>query len=162
MKTSGFTLIELLVVIVILALLIGLGSKGLRSARISAKKAKARMEMKSIETGIMAYYNKYGKLPAPDTVQGSEDFDDSEAIITTITGNDEGLNPAKYMFLSPQGNGDGIFNDSWGAQYLIVLDTDYDGFIKVVDQTMERKVGVASVGLRGYTGSINDVIYSWD
>lgn len=162
MKTRAFTLIELLVVIVILALLIGLVSGVLRSARISAKKAKAKIEIKSIETGIMAYFNKYGKLPAPDAVQGSEDYDDSEAIITTITGNDDVLNPAKIMFMNPQGNGDGIYYDSWGSQYYIKLDTDYDGSVTIDGQTVQRKVVVASYGLRGYTGKTNDVIYSWD
>ena len=50
MKRNGFTLIELLVVIAILSILVTLGSKGLRSARISAKKAKAMVEMQAIET----------------------------------------------------------------------------------------------------------------
>ncbi|QBG48164.1 prepilin-type N-terminal cleavage/methylation domain-containing protein [Verrucomicrobia bacterium S94] len=161
MKTRGFTLIELLVVIVILGLLLTLGSKGLRAARINARKAKAHVEMKAIETGIMAYFNKYGKLPAPDSCQGLEDYTDSATIITVITGKDEVLNPAKIVFLEPQGEPVGVFLDPWGVPYQVVLDTDYDGTVDIMGATAGRKTAAVSTGLYDATGNTNDVIFSW-
>ncbi|MDZ8119323.1 type II secretion system protein [Pontiella agarivorans] len=161
MKTRGFTLIELLVVMVILGLLLTLGSKGLRAARISAKKAKAHVEMKAIETGVMAYFNKYGKLPAPDSFQGLEDYSDSAGIFRVITGKDEGLNPAKIVFLESQRETAGVFTDPWGAQYQVVLDTDYDGFVEINDIRASRKTGAVSTGLYDVTGNTNDLLFSW-
>lgn len=161
MKTA-FTLIELLVVIVILGLLITLGSKGLRAARISAKKTQAKVEMKSIETAVMAYINKYGKLPVPDSDQGATDFSDADAVISVLTGNDPSLNPANVVFLEPQGNGTAGFLDPWGRPYAIKLDSDYDGLVDLEGSSAQQKVGVAALGLSEKSGSTNDVVFSWD
>jgi prepilin-type N-terminal cleavage/methylation domain-containing protein len=173
MKKNGFTLIELLVVIVILAILITLGSKGLRNARISAKKAQARIEMKSIETAIKAYVNKYGELPAEHGKTVGVDLRDepssivSEGIISILTKADDmdaEYNPAEMVFLEPQGDGsDGRFLDPWGYQYRIALDTDYDDRVDINGEIVRRKVALVSVGLfhlRGI-GSTNDLIKSW-
>lgn len=172
MKKRGFTLIELLVVIVILGILITLGAKGLRSARISAKKAQAMVEMKSIETAIKAYVNKYGKLPVRDSLQGGNESgfgsDDRIDVICALTADNDVLNPAKMVFLEPQGASvNGTFLDPWGEQYLIFLDTNYDGDLPVdcegVSETIRRKVAIVSLGLYLLRGdaSTNDLVKSW-
>lgn len=174
MKNNGFTLIELLVVIAILAVLMTLGSKGLRHARTSAKKAQAMVEMKSIETAVKAYLNKYGELPVafgPDIVfdveYDTKEFPESEAIISSLTMADdveEGRNSAQMVFLDAQSDGDtGSFRDPWGFQYRIALDTDCDGRIVIGGETVRRKVAVASIGLYHLTdsSSTNDLVKSW-
>jgi prepilin-type N-terminal cleavage/methylation domain-containing protein len=180
MKRNGFTLIELIAVIAILGILITLGSKGLRSARISAKKAQAMVEMASIETAIQAYALKYGKLPAASLVtQGAADISfgydesdsaaaDSASIVSVLTMADDADpadNPAEVVFLEPQSGlaGDGTFRDPWGEQYRIALDTDYDGVLDVGGDIVRRKLAVVAVGLYRLKDSINtnDLIKSW-
>ena len=168
MKRYGFTLIELLVVIVILSILITLGSKGLSRARVNAKKAQAMIEMKSIGTAVGAYMNKYGKLPVSDALQGASDLpadeESSKDTIKILTGLDVNENPAEMVFLDPQGNEtDGTFKDPWGEQYLIVLDTDYDGEIRIENKVVRRKVALVSRGLYllGNSSKTNDLIVSW-
>lgn len=168
MKKSGFTLLELLAVIAILAILITLGSKGLRAARISAKKAQAQIEMKSIETAIKAYKNKYGKLPVADSLQGGAEpeFNTgfSMEIIAVLVAADPTLNPAGIVFLEPQGNEtNGTFLDPWGKQYRIALDTDFDNRVVVDGKVVLRTVALQSIGLYelGDGADTNDLINSW-
>lgn len=170
MRTRGFTLIELLVVIVILGILITLGSKSLRSARISAKKAQAAVEIKSIETAVLSYFSKYGRLPSSDfnnDVKMYSDSDGNAAVISALTmaEEDDDLNPASIVFLDPQsGSNPFTYVDPWGYEYVIGLDTDYDGELLALDGTLlRRKVAVASVGLYEISGNsdTNDYVTSW-
>ena len=169
MKKRGFTLLEMLVVIVILGILITLGSRGLRAAKLSAQKAKALVEVKSIETAIHAYHHKYGKLPALGSLQGFADLGGSEVesldTISILTAENQLLNPAEMVFLETQGSAtNGVFMDPWGVQYKILLDTDYDGYIYYAPLgQVRRKVGVFSDGLYMLKGSAdtNDYIISW-
>jgi prepilin-type N-terminal cleavage/methylation domain-containing protein len=170
MNRRGFTLIELLVVIAILSLLITLGAKGLRSARISAKKAQALVEMKSIETAIKAYLTTYGKLPVEAGDQGASDPEPGEAfsltVIDILTAVNTSDNPREIVFIEPQiassaatGN---AFLDPWGEPYLIALDTDYNGTFNYDGETIRRKAGVVSIGLNNLTGASGDILKSWE
>ncbi|VGO15905.1 hypothetical protein PDESU_04493 [Pontiella desulfatans] len=173
MKKHAFTLIELLVVIVILGILVTLGSKGIRNARLSAKKAQAMVEMKAIETAIMAYQSKYGKLPVPVENQGADEEDvEFDAVFSTDTilalGGDTTMNPAGIVFLEPQGvSSNGVFQDPWGEQYLIFMDTNYDGELPVgfgeLDLVVRRKLAILSVGLYNLKKepTESDIITSW-
>ncbi|MDF7826818.1 prepilin-type N-terminal cleavage/methylation domain-containing protein [Pontiellaceae bacterium B12227] len=169
MKKDGFTLIELLVVIVILGLLLTLGSKSLRTARLSAKKAKALVELTSIETAVNAYHHKYGKLPAADSQQGSSDLDggsdqESQDTIMILTAEDTLLNPVEMVFLEGQGaSTNGVFVDPWGVQYKVLLDTDYDGRVVTPLGEVRSKVAVYSEGYYLLNGSAqtDDYITSW-
>jgi prepilin-type N-terminal cleavage/methylation domain-containing protein len=170
MKTRGFTLIELLVVIVILGILITLGSKSLRAAKISAKKAQAAVEMKSIETAVLSYFAKYGRLPSAefsDDIEMETESADHTGVISALTmaEEDDELNPAAIVFLDPQsGSNPFTYMDPWGYEYVIGLDTGYDGELTALDGTLlRRKVAVASVGLYEISGNsdTNDYITSW-
>lgn len=178
---GGFTLIELIGVIAILAILFALGSKGIRSARLSAKKAKARMEIASIETAIKSYQLKYGKLPAASLVEhGVEDLlfdpaastdadaENSRAIIAVLSYDesaDPADNPVEMVFLDPQNASasGGSFLDPWGQQYLIALDTDYDGQLELAGQTLRAKAAIASIGLYAMDdyADTNALVASW-
>lgn len=171
MKRDGFTLIELLVVIAIIAILATLGSKVVRSARINAKKAQAQVEMQSIETAVKAYVNKYGKLPLDEDQQGKPEQKVDEVYsrntILMLTGD----NPAAMVFLETPVEGDsqplGTFLDPWGEQYLVQLDSDYDGQVDISidgrNETVRRKVAVISIGLYrlNRNSSTNDIVKSW-
>jgi prepilin-type N-terminal cleavage/methylation domain-containing protein len=171
MEKRGFTLIELLVVIVILSILITLGSKGLRAVRLNAKKAQASVEIHSIETSILSYYSKYGKLPSDEFAQDLE-MDFSEAgtsadliSILTLADGENDLNPSSIVFLDPQSSDPSEgFRDPWGAEYRIALDTDYDGLLAVENESNLRgKVAVAAVGYYLLNGAsdTNDLVTTW-
>jgi len=174
-KKFAFTLIELLVVVAVIGILISIMMPSISSARRSAMKAKAMTEMKSIETAIKSFYNEYGKLPAPSSVQqGGADVlpnpdntePDKEIIrILTATGKDgKAANPREIMFLEPQGSDQqGDFVDPWGKQYLIALDTDYDGKLTLLNQTVQRRQAVIAYGLYEREGrsDTNDLLRSW-
>lgn len=168
MKTRGFTLLELLVVIVILGILITLGSRSLRTAKMTAKKGQALVEIKSIETAIHAYFNKYGKLPALDSLQGGSDVRGSESesreTVAILTAENQVLNPAEMVFLETQGSAiNGQFLDPWGSQYRIALDTDYDGYINTPLGQVRRKAAVFSLGFfeMNDSSNTNDYVTSW-
>ena len=169
MNRKGFTLIELLVIIVILAILVTLGSKGLRSARLSAKKAQAQVEMQAIETAIKSYLSTYGKLPVTEMDQGATDPEPNEAlsleVIEILTAVNTNLNPRQIMFLDPQtasAKADNVWRDPWGIPYQIVLDTDYSGTFEYADEIIRRKVGVVSIGLNSLSGASVDILKSWE
>src|SRR3989344_9043834 len=60
---SGFTLIELLVVIAIISLLSSITMASLNSARIKARDAKRKVELKQITNALELYFNDYGAYP---------------------------------------------------------------------------------------------------
>lgn len=60
---AGFTLIELLVVITIIGLLSSIVMASLNSARVKARDAKRKAELRQIATALELYYDAYGKYP---------------------------------------------------------------------------------------------------
>ena len=59
----GFTLIELLVVIAIIAILAGLLLPALGKAKVAARVAQAKVDIKNIEGSISKYENDYSRYP---------------------------------------------------------------------------------------------------
>lgn len=64
---SGFTLIELLVVIAIIALLSTITIVALSNARMRARDARRKADLKQIRLALDMYYDDYGKYPAAGT-----------------------------------------------------------------------------------------------
>jgi len=60
---AGFTLIELLVVVAIISLLSSVVMTSLNSARIKARDAKRKVELKQIMNALELYYNDNGRYP---------------------------------------------------------------------------------------------------
>lgn len=149
-KTRGartaFTLIELLVVIAIIGILAGLLLPAMHSAQVKAKIAKAQGDITALETAIIQFQQTYGELPS---VTG--------ASLGPLTG----TNPRSMIFL--QLHSDGNFEDPWGNDYVITLDTDYDGQITVGSSTIYGSCAIYSYGpdKSNNTGGGDDVT-SWD
>lgn len=59
-KNKGFTLIELLVVIAIIGLLSSVVIASLSSARIKARDARRKSDLRQIQKAVELYYDKYG------------------------------------------------------------------------------------------------------
>lgn len=60
---NGFTLIELLVVISIIGLLASVVMASVNSARVKARDAKRKAEMREFTQGFEFYYDSYGRYP---------------------------------------------------------------------------------------------------
>ena len=70
----AFTLIELLVVISIIGILAAILLPALAAAKKRAQTAKARMEMKNIETAVHGYESDYSRLPVTSAAGAGQDF----------------------------------------------------------------------------------------
>ena len=62
---TGFTLIELLIVVAIIAILAAIAVPNFLEAQTRSKVSRARADMRTIATGLEAYYIDYNKYPAP-------------------------------------------------------------------------------------------------
>lgn len=63
---SGFTVVELLTVIAILALLVGILLPALTTVRNTAKEAKQKVQLTTIDMALVTFKNDYGDYPPSD------------------------------------------------------------------------------------------------
>ncbi|OGI64782.1 hypothetical protein A2642_03725 [Candidatus Nomurabacteria bacterium RIFCSPHIGHO2_01_FULL_39_10] len=101
---SGFTLIELLVVIAIISLLSSVVMASLNSARIKARDAKRKVELKQIVSALELYYNEYGAYPPfrPSNTCGGNREDWANSICTDSNWLSTDPNFLKYISSVPR------------------------------------------------------------
>ena len=73
-KQRGFTLIELLVVIAVIGILASVILASLNSARVKARDARRKSDIKQISTAIEMYYNDHGFYPPGNNIAGTNQF----------------------------------------------------------------------------------------
>jgi prepilin-type N-terminal cleavage/methylation domain-containing protein len=148
---EGFTLVELLVVIGIIAVLTGMLMPVLARIKLEAKIGQTKLEMKNLETAIIAYNASYGRYPAKATGAADLTFGYSSGVagisansevmvilmdVNTGVNLNHALNP-RQMTSFPANRvsdtsspglsvADNQLRDIWGHPYVITLDLDGD------------------------------------
>ena len=144
---AGFTLVELLVVIKIIGLLVGLVSVAVPKAIESGMKAKAKGELTAIVSAVKAYKQEYGQWPVaksqmdsvadeynswygpPTTERESKDLMKILSGDMTVQKDGQTMNPKGARFLEGAKT-DGTFQDPWGKQYSVKMDTNESGGVE--------------------------------
>jgi prepilin-type N-terminal cleavage/methylation domain-containing protein len=177
-RPGGFTLIELLVVITIIAILVGMVFAAGPALMRNAKKTSTRTDMKNLEIAINDYYTEYNRYPVPTDQTGDmflgEGGGSTSDLMNVLLAEPEGwnadnkLNPKKKSFFKPRiakgGSGppragladDGKYYDSYGGEYRILIDADYDEIIDAdeVDEFDYTDKPAAESGKFEYMGGV--------
>ena len=131
-------------VVTIIGLLVGLVSVAAPRAIESGMKAKAKGELTSIVAAVKAYKQEYGQWPVakskmdsvadeynswygpPTTESESKDLMKILSGDMTVQKDGQTMNPKGVRFLEGAQT-DGTFQDPWGNQYCVKMDTNESG-----------------------------------
>jgi prepilin-type N-terminal cleavage/methylation domain-containing protein len=187
---AGFTLVELLVVISIIGMLAGIMVPTITKAMEAGKKAKVKGELTAIVAAVKAYKQEYGQWPVAKSKMDSASIEynswygpptqeqESKDLMKILSGDmtvmKEGqtMNPKGVRFLEGAKT-DGTFQDPWGKQYCVKMDTDESGGLEYYNSSGNQeniRVTVIAVSLgknktqedpdKKVTETCDDV-YSW-
>jgi len=163
-KTSkrGFTLIEILVVIAIIAILVSILVPVAGSAKETALKRRAALEMQSIKVAVMQFQDDHRYMPWPDPVKvGNDMWTPGDGPQLPVMEMLTGSNAMKKIYLqipekSRPADKSMVFNDPWGQPYVIGMDRNMDGVVVVANtdpawngKTVSEKVLVFDKGPPG-------------
>jgi prepilin-type N-terminal cleavage/methylation domain-containing protein len=143
-KRGAFTLIELLVVIAIIAILAGLGFAGVSGAIKTARKAEVRAMANQVKLALTAYYADYGVWPTNVTKT-------SAPFLSMMMGTSTNGNRRATRYLEPASkftNSSGLvtppkFYTSVQSNFIVIVDTNYDGMIRLPGQAADSPGSVA-------------------
>ena len=136
-KKSGFTLIEILTVIAIIGILAAILVPLAGKARKTALKRRAMVEMNSIKVAILQFQSDHKYMPWPDPAKVGEDaWTSSDAQQLAVMDLLTGSNALKKIYLqipekSRPDKTSVLFLDPWKRVYVIGLDRDMDGAVRL-------------------------------
>ncbi|MCB9769223.1 MAG: prepilin-type N-terminal cleavage/methylation domain-containing protein [Candidatus Omnitrophica bacterium] len=126
-RRGGFTLLELLIVIAIVLILIAIALPNFLEARIRANVARANSDIRTLVTGLEAYFADWGNYPSDHYGQyPDESIANPE---TTKYGFTQMTTPIAYLSripLDPFGHTDETATDSMGMSYQGCSGSDMD------------------------------------
>ncbi len=67
----GFTVVEILITLIIIGILVGLGTVGLRSTLVNGRDAERKADVETIARGLESYYNKGNQYVIGSTTKGT-------------------------------------------------------------------------------------------
>ena len=166
-KRKRFTLTELLVVIAIITILAGILMPTISHIIRSAKKTKAKAEMQSIITAVRSYEATYGVLPLPSGWSNANTGTSYNNLMELLTDVKIGggtpttyRNSRQIRFLDiPKDYTTSGFQDPWSNDFLIYIDTNYDG--QVTGPDSETLYGTVFIYSTGPGTGTDDYVYSW-
>lgn len=156
---TGMTLVELLTVIAVISILIGILIPTVSTVRTSARKAKAKILLNQWAAGIETFRQEYGFYPAFDfdtegLIASTADTDefvqtlsgrDTEGVLGSFAGNDKQI--SFYTFSEGEISEADILVDVFGGTPIaIVVDTNYDGIIKIATGVDDDYTAFPNIG----------------
>lgn len=162
---GAFTLIELLVVVAIILMLAGMMFPAFSYVRETARKAKAKTDIKQLDTAWRALLSDYRSWTAVSLSQGNYDMDASKVNVL------RGTNPKGVIYMEFDGsstNAAGAFVDPWYYSakapnniFRVALGDLTGTITPFAGITVYRDIGVWSKGKDGTEGTKDDV-KSWE
>ena len=172
--STGFSLVELLVVVSIIGLLVGLAATAIPKALDAGDKAKAKGDLTAIVAAVKAYKQEYGQWPVakskmdqasdefnswygpPTTKQESMDLMKILSGDMTIQKEGQTMNPKGVRFLEGA-KADGTFQDPWGNQYCVKMDTNESGGLEYYGTGNQENIRVSVIAVSlGKNGTQED------
>lgn len=125
MRVGGFTLIELLVVIAIIMILAGILMPALMGVKNSARKAKAKVDVKQLDIALKAVLTDFREWPSAIGGPSTSSKDVNNSVIEFLNGTD-GANTKKvcYMEFDKASTNASGFVDPWKQLYKYALGAD--------------------------------------
>lgn len=166
---KGFTLIELLVVIAIIGLLAGLLFPAFAAARETAKKTKAKADVKQLDMvykAVLLDYRSWSKAAVSPSATG---MNTDNTVVLYLGGQPAPSNPngVRYMeFDKGSLDASGNFIDPWKQMYRVALSPD-SGDSSVTPPNapapLPRQVAAWSWGKKGEAMALySEYIKSWE
>ncbi len=147
-RRQGFTLVELLIVITIIGVLAGIAMPVFSQVTKNAKKTQTRMLCNGLVVSIKSYYTEYSRYPSPPGGAASEaaPLRSDESIVSALMPGNKERNPRNIKFLPDmkdvsdaevpsnglvnKGGGAMYVVDSFGEEFYILMDSDYNNEIE--------------------------------
>ena len=154
MKKKNFTLVELLTVIAVIAVLAGMIIPAVNGAIKKGELTKAKAEATTLANAIKQYESTYGVLPVPKGKSDEKPLTDDQytwlikllqgkSFSDSTNGDSKNYNRRGMKFLDVVGNTEGVYQDPWDQNYIVVLDVDYDG--KIANSAAEVPVDASDL-----------------